>query len=179
MVRAAALFYPRVRRSPGARRGPRPWATPRREAAWALLFPPDPHLHVVWMCEARTPTLRTVRGPRTSLRMSRDPAQTPSVPCGARSRSAKAEAEGRGLAAFAPSAARTTPQASSGAPRLCTHRRVRCRQRVYESASQVKLGRSLEERFCTRSRHGRNQVHSGMASSQQLPIRYPCYSLAF
>ena len=33
MVRAAALFYPRARRSPGARRGPRPWATPRREAA--------------------------------------------------------------------------------------------------------------------------------------------------
>ena len=28
-VRAAALFYPRARRSPGARRGPRPWATPR------------------------------------------------------------------------------------------------------------------------------------------------------
>ena len=31
--RAAALFYPRARRSPGARRGPRPWATPRGEAA--------------------------------------------------------------------------------------------------------------------------------------------------
>ena len=36
MVRAAALFYPRAQRSPGARRGPRPWATPRGEAAWAL-----------------------------------------------------------------------------------------------------------------------------------------------
>ena len=36
MVRAAALIYPRAQRSPGARRGPRPWATPRGEAAWAL-----------------------------------------------------------------------------------------------------------------------------------------------
>ena len=31
VVRAAALFYPRAQRSPGARRGPRPWATPRGE----------------------------------------------------------------------------------------------------------------------------------------------------
>ena len=30
VVRAAALFYPRAQRSPGARRGPRPWATPRK-----------------------------------------------------------------------------------------------------------------------------------------------------
>ena len=36
VVRAAALFYPRAQWSPGARRGPRPWATPRGEAAWAL-----------------------------------------------------------------------------------------------------------------------------------------------
>ena len=32
-----ALFYPRAQRSPGARRGPRPWATPCGEAAWAYV----------------------------------------------------------------------------------------------------------------------------------------------
>ena len=37
MVRAAALFYPRAQRIPGARRGPRPWATPRGEAAYGEL----------------------------------------------------------------------------------------------------------------------------------------------
>ena len=35
-VRAAALFYPRAQRSPGARRGPRPWATPRGEHVVAV-----------------------------------------------------------------------------------------------------------------------------------------------
>ena len=36
LVRAAALFYPQAPRSLGARRGPRPWATPRGEAATLL-----------------------------------------------------------------------------------------------------------------------------------------------
>ena len=49
VVRAAALFYPRAQWSPGARRGPRPWATPPWGSSCIILNP---------LCLTRTKLLR-------------------------------------------------------------------------------------------------------------------------
>ena len=41
VVRAAALFYPRAQRSPGARRGPRPWASTGRGIRDGYMYSTD------------------------------------------------------------------------------------------------------------------------------------------